>query len=220
MSNRILSGTYPFDANDICNFGRTPLDCYSNPINQTAKQIVREKNYGVSGASYKNYPIHQYHYLRDKPTLGDILGVDFLSNHPFAAKFEPWVHEHPIKQWMQHPDEIFSHDYVGPRDLAFYTMDTIERISALIDSIESFGYDPVKFDSHISIDILHQDDRNRIYIADGHHRVAALIALEQPLVGRIRSTKWGVSGWAAVCATVPCLTEKQAETILNRYMDV
>ena len=212
---------HEFNADEICNFGRMPMNASSNPLNDTAKMIVREIEYGVLGASYKNYPIYKYHVGRDKPTLGDVHGIESLNNFPFSAKFEPWVHEHPLEQWIHDPDEIFSHDYVGPRDLDFYTMDSVQRISGLVESIKENGYKPDDYDSYISIDILYDSHaRSRIYIADGHHRVAALIALKKPLAGRIRSSKVGVQGWASVLADDPVLTDVQAEIILNRYMDV
>lgn len=242
MRDDCISEFFQFRASDICNFGRTPMPFFKNPLWRTARSLVLEWKYSTPNVytpddclpkSFKDYPIYDYHVGRNKPTLGDIHGVDVLDKYPFSAKFEPWVHEKPLEQWEHHPDEIFSHDYVGLRDLDFYAMDSIDRISGLIDSIHTHGYDPHKFDSFITIDVLSidaeflGDENETVYIADGHHRVAALIALEKrcapadvQLIGRVRSWTRGVEDWEAVKADDPILTKAQAEIILNRYVDV
>jgi hypothetical protein len=210
----------------VCNLSRIPVSMDNNPLYMTSVQLLESPSLPVEQTE-----LYKFHRMNKVKSLGDLFGVSFLTDVPHQYVFLPWLHYRPVSKY---------------RDIAFIDFDVsekVEKIKDLIYSIQKHGYVPDKFPDRkggIVGYMLSNQDAKHTYIVSGNHRVAVLSAMGIPfdvLPETGRSIKPRdvegvgvdyknfpeefssdtIARWPSVSSGV--LTEDQALTILNRYLE-
>jgi hypothetical protein len=148
-------------ASQICNLSRIPMKMESNPIYNTALQLLANPTISHLDSAIYNFNL-------DFSCLGDVFGVHDLNNHKYTEVFLPWIHNRPVDSLK---DEAF---------VKFDKKKKFKKIKTLLESILKFGYVPDKFPDRkkgIRGYWLEYEGKIKTYIISGNHRSAVLSAL-------------------------------------------
>ena len=198
-----------------------------NPLYRTSLQILEDEN-----ILPEHTHLHDFNKNFRPESLGDIFGVDFMTNIPYWQVFVPWLHHRPLEKY---------------RDVAFVNFDLekkVDKLKHLITSIKEHGFVPGDFpDRKGGITGYHLSalSRKRLYIVSGNHRSAVLSALgkeiqHQPERGQgakarelegigvdydtmpLIFSSQDVTSWPSVKSGF--LSESEAITIMNKYVEI
>ena len=172
MSKKIV-----LSLSDVCNLSRVSTSIDNNPLRETARLLILEKD----EEAYK-FLSNYYNDLEYK-TMNDLFrtNIHALEGFKHTDCFLPWYHTDPIT--------VFKDNAFITRISEDSVRQKISKVKNLIASIKEHGYEPDRFldrkQGHITGYYLERSEKKRFYVVSGNHRVATLSALGYQQVNAI-----------------------------------
>ncbi len=190
--NSVISGG--FNAFD---FSRNNLDPFSLTVKLYAQGQCKH---------YKGSPLEHFYNTWQPKTLAQVAGLTMPSPNLVLSKFPenappfPWdagdvgsLRAVRLKKLPQNKNKLSKNPsqgffYYGPVDVAFGEA-TFHRLINIYESIQHSGYQPNKYGDHIKARILMKENKYKIFIRSGKHRISVLRGMEYTKVPILYGTQ-------------------------------
>jgi hypothetical protein len=144
---------------------------------------------------YQGSPLEHFYNSWQPQTLAQVAGLPtpqenhLLSTFPENAPPFPWdtgsvgsqravrlkkLPQHKVRLANTPPRGFF---YYGPADVAFGEA-TFNRLVTIYESINRYGYQPNKYGDYIKARVLMKENKYKVFVRSGKHRIAVLRGME------------------------------------------